>query len=62
MSETLQPVDFTNDLYGRLRQQAEFAVTLQPQLRFFADRRLPLIRVGALVDSQVKNDALPCRR
>ena len=31
--------------------QADLAVTYQPQLHFFADRGLPLVRVGTLIDS-----------
>lgn len=32
-------------------KQADLAITYQPQLHFFADQGLPLVRVGTLIDS-----------
>ena len=32
-------------------KQADLAITYQPQLHFFADEGLPLVRVGTLIDS-----------
>lgn len=32
-------------------KQADLAITYQPQLHFFADQGLPLVRVGTLIDT-----------
>ena len=38
-------------------RQADLAITYQPQLHFFADQGLPLMRVGTLINSPLKNAA-----
>lgn len=43
-------------------RQADLAITYQPQVHFFADEGLPLVRVGTLINSPLNTVIAPISR